>query len=207
MPNPEQLITALQAFACPLERHQLLCDILPPDRLDSALGRFRAIYGSLTRFSPMDALRQLEFGLSLEPLLIRADHCLMRYGIEGRTPFLHAGIPALAARWSSTEAVRKGGSKSQLRQAWRGLLATQRLEQKKSPFRAPLAQWHRSQAAGWMEQTLSGAEIEFKQLGLSIPIPEQIRRMGSTEAGVSLLFTLCTLILWSRQYQKTARVN
>jgi asparagine synthase (glutamine-hydrolysing) len=62
-------------------------------------------------------LRAIELELRLPRLLLRTDITLMSRSIEGRTPFLHAGIPELALAIPWDEA-RSGGGKWALRSAY-----------------------------------------------------------------------------------------
>ena len=77
------------------------------------------------RFSAGDfwsQVRQLEIRARLQKLLLRTDVILMEHGIEGRTPFLHSGLPEAALAVPPLEALGRTG-KQMLRDAYKGELA------------------------------------------------------------------------------------
>jgi asparagine synthase (glutamine-hydrolysing) len=65
----------------------------------------------------MDRLRALEIRARLHKLLLRTDVVLMEYGIEGRTPFLHGGLPELALASTASSLIGSHG-KQVLRDAY-----------------------------------------------------------------------------------------
>lgn len=151
---------------------------------------------------PAGGVREHELTHSLEPLLRRTDHLLMAQGIEGRTPFLHAGLPALAAALPFDELVTGGQTKVALRRAYADELPHFQDEVKR-PFRAPLGAWLVGAVA---EQVAAGLLADIDLLaGVGVRPPGvrrlagQIRR-GEAEAA-AMAFRLLTLGAWLRWYQ------
>jgi asparagine synthase (glutamine-hydrolysing) len=146
---------------------------------------------------PASVVREFEYEHSLEPLLRRADHLLMAQGVEGRVPYLHGGLPALAAALPFSRIVHNGQTKVPLRQAYAEELPQYRGEVKK-PFRAPVASWltgpHRARLLG----ELTGHRDRLVAAGLR---PEGV---GALCAGVAdgdatatgLAFATLTLGIW-----------
>jgi len=90
--------------------------------------------------SVIDTIRAFEIEHSLQPLLTRADHLLMRSSVEGRVPFLHGRIPRLAWGISSERLLQPSVTKSALRSAYASLLPRQSTR-RKIPFRPPMSAW------------------------------------------------------------------
>lgn len=72
------------------DRLRLVTRLLGEAAVAGARRRFEARYGAASE------LRTVERKLRLARLLLRTDVCLMERTIEGRTPFLHGGVPELA---------------------------------------------------------------------------------------------------------------
>jgi asparagine synthase (glutamine-hydrolysing) len=195
-------LDALWRFAVPEGRRRWLERLLGAESVSGCAERFRAVYADLDSGEPFDALRRLELSLSLEPLLQRVDHCLMRCGIEGRTPFLHGRVPAAAAALGAPDLLRGGETKIALRQAWRGLLAPERVECAKLPFRAPVLGWFSGPLAGWLSRRVRAAHGALEDLGLR---PEGAAALsaaaqaGDPEAS-AIAFTLLSLLSWKQPH-------
>lgn len=71
-------------------REALVAALFGPASAEAVRGRFEQLYGRAAD------LRTIEVQMRLTRLLLRSDLCLMSRSIEGRVPFLHNGIPALA---------------------------------------------------------------------------------------------------------------
>lgn len=132
-----QHATALDFYLAE-ERRTMATELLGCDVVEEAVETFR---GELPEGPACEVVRSHELQHSLEPLLRRTDHLLMAQGIEGRTPFLHGGVPALASRLTPSQLVRGGETKVALREAFSDLVGEGRREVPKIPFRAPVARW------------------------------------------------------------------
>ncbi|MFJ7899684.1 asparagine synthetase B family protein [Streptomyces sp. NPDC096198] len=144
-----------------------------------------------------DVVREFEYEHSLEPLLRRADHLLMAQGVEGRTPFLHGGLPALAASLPFGELVRDGQTKVALRQAYATELP-HFLDEVKKPFRAPLDDWLTGPRAARVRAGLAGHRDRLEAAGLRPDalggLLDGIAAGDATATG--LAFPLLTLGAW-----------
>lgn len=117
---------------------RLLRDMLGDDVVGGLKDRFRAaIRPWIDGLSPCQSLLAVERRLSLEPLLRRADHALMASGIEGRVPFLHGGIPGIAAELPDSELWTPTQNKIALRRSFLEKLPLSIVMGAKRPFRAP----------------------------------------------------------------------
>ncbi|MGF1427369.1 asparagine synthetase B family protein [Kitasatospora sp. LaBMicrA B282] len=144
-----------------------------------------------------EVVREFEYVHSLEPLLRRADHLLMAQGVEGRTPFLHGGLPALATALPFDALVHGGQTKVALRQAYAAELP-HFAEEVKKPFRAPVADWLTGPAAARVYAELTGHRARLTDLGLSAAgLDTLLGRLAAGEApAVELAFPLLTLGAW-----------
>ncbi|MFA5897600.1 MAG: asparagine synthetase B [Hyphomicrobium sp.] len=186
-------------------RHMLNL-VLPNRRSEACVERFARRYRALAHGSPAAALGEVELDLSLEPLLARTDQCLMKYGIEGRMPFLHDAVPALAASVSE-RAAGQTVSKQQFREAWADCLPPQLLFKKKVAFRSPLRDWVAKGDGGWLRAYLVDARDELAKIGLNVdPL---VTRAESTQKHVLMSFALCTTAMWLRSMsqQSASQLN
>lgn len=110
-------------------------------------------------------LRRLERTLSLRPLLERADLCLMSRGLEGRSPFLHGAVPALAAAYGEAELLAGGLGKLPLRELARVVAGPAAGLTPKRPFRAPVQAWLRRDKR-WAAQVRSRCRRASHKLDL-----------------------------------------
>lgn len=188
----------LRAFAFPSHRRTWISQLLGPEAVDWCDLRFEEIYGNLAEVEPLSALRQLELSLHLEPLLLRTDHCLMRYGIEGRTPYLHGNVPQTAATLTEKDVLRQGQTKAILRAGWRKELATQTAAAKHA-FRLPIDAWLSSSLATWASTFLREGKQALEGWGCNRDIVESLIQgiqAGDMEAA-SLGYSLLTLLTWT----------
>src|SRR5205807_69187 len=109
--NPKNLLQ----FYCPPERCAWGERLLGRRAVKEAFDRFRVKFEELTRQPRHCALRSAECGMSLAPLLERADHILMAESIEGRTPFLHGMLPRFALSMDRKHMLRRDQTKPMLR--------------------------------------------------------------------------------------------
>ncbi len=116
--------------------------------------------------SPRQAFLCIERLLSLEPLLRRADHALMAAGIEGRTPFLHGGLPALAAALPDADLWSGTATKVALRRAYRDVLPPPLAAARKRALRAPSRFWREGGVVA-LEALATGGRGLLDTLGLA----------------------------------------
>ncbi len=112
------------------EDSALLNGLFGSDRVESRVAELIKRYG-MTNDSLSD-LRRSQLDLRLSRLLYRTDVLLMGVGVEGRTPFLHRGIPDLAMGMSPS-ALFDSVTKRWLRDQYRGLLPS--VDEKKRRFK------------------------------------------------------------------------
>jgi len=132
-------------------------------------------------------LRPIECELRLVRLLLRTDVCLMSRSIEGRTPFLHNGIPdlALAIPW---EELALGSGKGVLRRAYHSELG-RRADIVKTRFRASDAMLRRClQAPSAAKRLAVGLESVFGD-----SVTEQCLATLHTDAGFDA--DICCLLM------------
>jgi asparagine synthase (glutamine-hydrolysing) len=147
---------------------------------------------------PAEVVRRFELEHSLGPLLGRADAILMAASIEGRTPFLHGALPALASAQGWGEMIDGGQTKVGLRRAYAAELPRFERE-RKQPFRAPLDAW-----APALGPRLGGALAELggtlEEAGVSPPgLAALGAGAGADAAAATVAFRLLTLGIWLAQ--------
>ncbi len=190
-------LASAQEFYLAPDRLALVGDLLGPEAREAAREALRAALPAADGRSAAETTRDFEYEHSLEPLLRRADHLLMARGIEGRTPFLHGGLPALGRSFPMSELVRGGQTKVPLRQAYASRLPRWTDEVKK-PFRAPVDEWL---AGPRREDVLRGLEERrdlFAAAGLRAAGVDRL--VGDVRAGrpgaTGLVFPLLSLGSW-----------
>jgi asparagine synthase (glutamine-hydrolysing) len=204
------LYNRLLEFAFPSERRKWLSKLLGSEALQQCYSRFRETYGagSQAQDDSMEALRNLELSLSLEPLLLRTDHCLMRESIEGRTPFLHGGVVEAAMLLPKHELVHNRQTKVALRRAWQEALPPQLAWAEKRAFRAPITQWFATSLANWVSECLrQGASAELlRTLGFRPAGLEELVTavLGGSKEAARLAYGLLSLQSWLRWRQEAA---
>lgn len=112
-----------------LPRERIIKTLFGSARYNHARQRFMNTYGSCTD------LREIEIQMRLTRLLLRCDVSLMSRSIEGRVPFLHSNLPALAMSIPWNELSERPG-KTILRAAYAEALG-QRASNKKERFKSP----------------------------------------------------------------------
>lgn len=139
----------------------------------------------------VSAIEKFDLDYSLEPLLRRTDHILMRETIEARTPFLHNNIPfSTLAEYR----IQNGLGKYDLHQ-----LACKRtnniFNNKKRHFRAPLIFWENAKKDLYIKINKG---IPFLQhVGLENITSDEIKKLD-----VMQLFNLTSLVIWNEEYGK-----
>jgi len=186
----------LQSFALSPERQVWLKQLLGEESLEWCQARFRETYGHLAENCEFSALRNLELSLHLEPLLVRLDHCLMRYAIEGRTPYLHGKVPQVAKGMKIEQLLQNTQTKVALRNAWLGRLSPKQVERQKHPFRMPIETWF-SRDPYMIETLISQAGI-LESIGFKLQGIEALRqKLEFRDRQVhNVGFSLLMLILW-----------
>jgi asparagine synthase (glutamine-hydrolysing) len=199
----------LYEFALPAKRRAWLAGLLGPEAVAWCRARLQESCAEVADLEPFRALRRLELALSLEPLLLRTDYCLMRYGIEGRTPFLHGDVPALADALGPRELCGRGQTKLALRAAYRDELPPAIRSGAKRAFRAPAADWFAGSLAPWVSQRLRGHAAELAELGLNPAGVEELlcATLGRDEEAAALCFALLTLLSWKGKGGRLDRVR
>lgn len=157
----------------------------------------------LNGLSPLRALMELEKSVSLEPLLLRADICLMSRSIEGRVPFLHAGIPEYLQELSDVTIFNGGTLKPVLRESYRNCFPSYEIP--KRPFRAPIHKWFTNELKDWVFHTLNDGLADLVALGFK---KEGLRRfmsaLGHDDFEVTQIsYRLISIIYWYQWYRST----
>lgn len=165
---------------------------------EACAGAVRALASSLpSGEDPIEQVRDFELEQSLQPLLRRADALLMAKSIEGRTPFLHGRLPGLGRRQGWSDLVGRDQTKIALREAFSAELP-RFANERKQPFRAPLASWMAPLATRLGEEVEEQAEV-LAEAGLN---PEEVLRLAAADPqdaeAAGLAFRLLTLGLWLR---------
>lgn len=190
------------------ERLKLVRELIGPDLAEEATDALRAAVGRAGAAAelwhgrspaPVDVVREFEYEHSLEPLLRRTDHLLMAEGIEGRTPFLHGGVPDLARRYPPSALVRESLTKAVLREEFADLLPSRRREMAKQPFRAPVHLWFGGAGLPRMDSALARA-TEPLHHGLGV-LPEGVRTLRDRLAqGDPVAFTTAFCLLSAAEW-------
>lgn len=145
------------------------------------------------RDEPNAGIFDMDLQYSLEPLLRRADHLLMAYTIEARTPFLHFGIPTFAKSYDKQRVLLE-----ETKVPLRRLLEKRVPEYSKGPkkhFRIPFDLWN-----GFTEEMrkfLNSHIDTLSDLGLVRINSDQLKKIESRH-----LFTLCTAVFWKETVWK-----
>ncbi|MDY7231858.1 asparagine synthase (glutamine-hydrolyzing) [Hyalangium rubrum] len=112
-------------------------------------------------FLAQDQYLEMRTLLSGYLLSAQGDRVLMGHSVEGRFPFLHAGVVALAASLPPSFKLRGLDEKHVLKRAGRELLPPAILERTKQPYRAPDAGCFVEPAAReWVEELLCERALE-----------------------------------------------
>jgi len=190
------------------ERRRLVGWLIGADHLNGAEQRIRTDLADRIGDSFSQSLRSAEAEYRLQPLLERTDVALMAASVEGRVPFLHGGMPAIANRYTLPDCIVDGQTKRPLRAiAPDHLRAAMR---KKANFRAPLAAWQGSSLVDQFMQARKGLAPVFADLGIQEQGVERIielARRGQSAVVSELLFCLLSLSLWLRDLGYGAQVD
>lgn len=183
-------------FAFPAGRRTWIERLLGEDAVMWCRDRFTRIYGGLD--PTLSGLIEMEYTLSLEPLLHRMDVTLMGRSVEGRVPYLQGWVPTIASSIPVDRLFAPGVTKPVLRDAWRNRFGGALPLREKTPFRAPIATWLRGPLRRWMSRRIEDAADMFGELGFRIEgirglLDETLR--GSVEAS-SMVYALLSITYW-----------
>lgn len=197
----------LLEFAFPSSRRVWISRLLGAEARGLCESRFQEEYKITEDMEPFEGLRYLERSLSLEPLLIRMDHCLMRYGVEGRTPYLHGDVPAVCSTFGEDSLLSGDKTKLALRAAYDDELAETGKSFLKHAFRLPIVNWFSTCLSGWVSERLRDRMGEIEELGLRLDGVHALldaTLSGDAEAS-SLCFALLSLLTWKDHCFQTIR--
>jgi asparagine synthase (glutamine-hydrolysing) len=159
----------------------------PGTRAASAAERLRAA-------ARVDAQQYLRWDL-----LPKLDVATMAAGIEGRCPYLDAGVRAAAA----AEAPLRALGKAPLRAAYRGRLPAAVFAQRKRGFALPLDRWFRS-ALPWLDLLRDARTRQRDHVrGDALANAIDRHRRGAADLGRAL-YLVVAWELWLRSHEETA---
>lgn len=191
----------LKNHAVPHNKRRWLEKIIGNDQLYQSYTSFNREFSFCYLMNKCDAIRAMERRLSLEPLLQRVDHCLMKFSIEGRTPFLHNNIPYKASRYKQDELINHHITKIPLRRLCKEINLNNIVLKPKIPFRLPILDWFNTSLEGWFNEMLESNMVIFKDLGLN---SKAIREMKKAVAyrdtcATSIGYMLITIGIWMKK--------
>ena len=205
--NPNKLsgLERLKEFAFPIFRKKWIHALLGQDAVTWCEQRFDDTYKELDYFEPFKALRCLERSIRLEPLLVRLDHCLMKYSIEGRTPFLQGGVPMISEHFGVNDLLKGGKTKSILRLAYqKELTKYNNINKRKTPFRAPVDQWFSNDLSDWIRNKLNKSRFELEKVGFNwtfVNLLQQTTIHNNREAA-----NLCYIVVSIAEWIKSLKI-
>jgi asparagine synthase (glutamine-hydrolysing) len=187
--------SAAEFYASP-ERISAVSALVGKDRCQQALESLRSALPDGT--STADVVRRFERVHSLEPLLRRADCLLMAHGIEGRTPFLHAGLGRLAEALPWQNLVDGGQTKLVLRRSFSRELPSRLVGEPKRPFRAPVDAWLSGPVHDRTVAALTAQAGLLAQVGIAEAGVRSLTRVlaGPAPEAAPTAFKLLTLAAW-----------
>lgn len=176
-------------------KSRYIYQLIGEKRFFRAVSSFNSKYSNL-RLQRGSLLRSMEYQFSLAPLLRRTDHCLMKFGIEGRTPYLHNSLPIYAENINYNEVVSQGKGKQNLRE-----LLVQYSNKKdycKIPFRSPLETWFQKELYEWLVEELNKFNPLYRKLGYNINFVERIPSL--IKKGNKKIISICYFLLTIGEY-------
>lgn len=194
----------LVTHMCSAQKEHYLTRLLGTPQVAALKAQLHNAYPHISGRSELERVREAELDLSLGPLLHRADQILMSRSIEGRTPFLHGGVPHLAMSFPPQANLCSGQGKVLLRQAYPELMAKSGPWQVKRAFRAPVHDWLCGVLRPWATDILMDSRKALSEFG--------IRRDGITEVclglkagdsgAASIAVPLLSLAFWLNSVQR-----
>ncbi|MES2204039.1 MAG: asparagine synthase-related protein [Pseudomonadota bacterium] len=141
----------------------------------------------------LDLIDSMDRKFSLEPLLRRSDHLLMRGTIETRVPFLHFGIPLLAKK-QEVERIAGGVNKKYLINLMKKRNPSYAIKAKQH-FRAPIEAWFGKKK---IDEHFNPSQLEIiDHLGISI---DKLRSL-SDNIRFDQVFVLKTAVMWYEKFE------
>lgn len=158
------------------------------------------------RFTECDAVRQLiqlDASVTLPDLFFeKVDKPTMHHGIEVRVPMVDRPLAAYAMNLPSAYRVRGRNRKIVLREALRGVLPDETLDDSKAGLNVPVGHWFRTSLADYAKAVLFDPATMrrglFDREALADCMEEHLA--GRRDNG-QLLYKLLNLALWCHQYQ------
>ncbi|NUQ00267.1 MAG: asparagine synthase (glutamine-hydrolyzing) [Armatimonadetes bacterium] len=144
----------------------------------------------------------------LDDLLVKADRMTMAASLEVRSPFLDPSVVALASAMPTSVKLRGGVTKHVLKEAARPLLPEGIVDRRKHGFGVPVGGWFRSSLREYGQDLLLSAQTRDRGLFSSAGLRQvwEEHQRGHRDHG-HLLWTLCTVELWYRQFIDAAVVE
>ncbi|WP_430246548.1 asparagine synthetase B family protein (plasmid) [Neorhizobium sp. DAR64861/K0K2] len=196
--NPDTPDSLFQ-FILPESRHPYLEALCGAGIIQECRNIFEAKYPPPVSGSRFEHLRRMELDHSLEPLLRRADQILMTRSIEGRTPFLHGGVPEFALSIDASHHLSSSRTKPMLRDAFPYLDLLEGPWRNKTPFRAPISKWLQTSLRPWMLRVLDEGMPVLRNLGLleeGITLVREDACLGKVHA-LEMALSLMSLVFWA----------
>lgn len=194
--SPSATNEDLEDFLLPDSRLRLIAPLLTQSELLHVITEAAKQSQPIGNESIVETHLRNEMYMSLEPLLWRTDSALMAYSIEGRTPFLHGNVPALARCYTRNILCDGKNTKIPLRSAYAEVLPSSAWRSKR-PFRAPLA-YSLDVAPNYWRVEVEAAVIQLECLRLNgkqvLNIFDQA--VAGNEQAVSLIIALLSLADW-----------
>lgn len=192
------MIDKIEDFIFPPSRRFWVGTLLGEKWVEWCHIRFRDICNSGLTNNALRSLLNTELTQSLEPLLVRTDHCLMKYNIEGLTPYLHAGIPELSSSLDDNDLIRNKKTKVFLRDSWKNLLTARLTDIPKRPFRAPLSIWFSGPLADWLHEQLESNMNYLETLGFIRKSLDDLvlSTLKGDEQAANLSYAILSLLSW-----------
>jgi asparagine synthase (glutamine-hydrolysing) len=149
---------------------------------------------------PFELASYLDLKHYLPGLLQQEDRMSMAWSIESRVPLLDHRIIELAARMPSWMKVRRGWSKSVLRNAARGITPNAILDRKdKKGYPVPIARWFREDLANYLRSTLLDSQLHSGSLIDQYELRKVVEQHQSGQADHSgILWRALTTEIWYR---------
>ncbi len=173
-------------------RISILKQLFGEERIDKVTERFYNTFD--TKSSDIaQVIREIEKKISLQPLLQRQDHIFMRFGIEGRTPFLHSDIPLMAERIKYEDLVSGTETKKALKQILHDIYGFKGIK-KKTAFRSPINEWFNGELRSWICEQLIGYKHIYNALKIKEEYVDEIVSSSEwTDDETKVIFFLITL--------------
>jgi asparagine synthase (glutamine-hydrolysing) len=165
-------------------------DLVISPIFDGIKNSIKNIATKLSKMTLRDAIYYLELKYSLEPLLRRADHILMRKTIEGRLPYLDKSVVAFAKK-TKNEQHSVQSNKPTIRELAK-LRSVSQACFPKSHFRIDFK--YKDSIKNLMVENVLNNESFFESMGIVLTTLDSIP--------ASDIFTLYSITIWERKFSK-----